>query len=238
MNLYASEYPWQLVLCFYNSAMCVLILYRQYKWGFDLWWNSSLSVSALNNAGYKKKYPLFSERGPDPFPPHSRGVGYKDKFTFFSQPSSLTCTLVCVCPFSPPIQKYIQEARNLGSTIRQPKLSNLSPSVIAQTNWKFVEGLLKECRNKVIQRIILLSCTSCPSFLDHFVYRMFETPPPHFFPICFCFIPMRIFAWWWEINEEIMYSEILQGAETSSSRFMIEIEYSEGSLPSRCPSLL
>ncbi|KFQ59247.1 DENN domain-containing protein 5A, partial [Pelecanus crispus] len=33
--------------------------------------------------------------------------------------------------------KYIQEARNLGSTIRQPKLSNLSPSVIAQTNWKF-----------------------------------------------------------------------------------------------------
>ncbi|XP_019375140.1 PREDICTED: DENN domain-containing protein 5A isoform X2 [Gavialis gangeticus] len=45
-------------------------------------------------------------------------------------------------------EKYIQEARNLGSTIRQPKLSNLSPSVIAQTNWKFVEGLLKECRNK------------------------------------------------------------------------------------------
>ena len=37
----------------------------------------------------------------------------------------------------------------MGSTIRQPKLSNLSPSVIAQTNWKFVEGLLKECRNKV-----------------------------------------------------------------------------------------
>uniref|UniRef100_A0AAZ3R4H4 DENN/MADD domain containing 5A n=1 Tax=Oncorhynchus tshawytscha TaxID=74940 RepID=A0AAZ3R4H4_ONCTS len=45
-------------------------------------------------------------------------------------------------------EKYIQEARNLGTTIRQPKLSNLSPSVIAQTNWKFVEGLLKECRNK------------------------------------------------------------------------------------------
>ncbi|CAJ0962173.1 unnamed protein product [Ranitomeya imitator] len=39
--------------------------------------------------------------------------------------------------------KYIQEARNMGSGIRQPKLSNLSPSVIAQTNWKFVEGLLK-----------------------------------------------------------------------------------------------
>uniref|UniRef100_A0A8B9BEU9 DENN domain containing 5A n=1 Tax=Anser brachyrhynchus TaxID=132585 RepID=A0A8B9BEU9_9AVES len=66
--------------------------------------------------------------------------------------------------FSVPIQKYIQEARNLGSTIRQPKLSNLSPSVIAQTNWKFVEGLLKECRNKVIQRIFLFSCTSYSSF--------------------------------------------------------------------------
>lgn len=52
--------------------------------------------------------------------------------------------LMCLC-----LQKYIQEARTLGTLIRQPKLSNLSPSVIAQTNWKFVEGLLKECRNKV-----------------------------------------------------------------------------------------
>lgn len=37
--------------------------------------------------------------------------------------------------------------------MRQPKLSDLSPAVIAQTNWKFVEGLLKECRMKV--RILL-----------------------------------------------------------------------------------
>nr|XP_028587548.1 DENN domain-containing protein 5A isoform X6 [Podarcis muralis] len=51
-------------------------------------------------------------------------------------------------------EKYIQEARNLGSTIRQPKLSNLSPSVIAQTNWKFVEGLLKECRNKTKRMLV------------------------------------------------------------------------------------
>uniref|UniRef100_W5M775 DENN domain containing 5A n=1 Tax=Lepisosteus oculatus TaxID=7918 RepID=W5M775_LEPOC len=50
--------------------------------------------------------------------------------------------------------KYIQEARNLGTTIRQPKLSNLSPSVIAQTNWKFVEGLLKECRNKTKRMLV------------------------------------------------------------------------------------
>lgn len=43
----------------------------------------------------------------------------------------------------------MQEARNLGKNLRQPKLSDLSPAVIAQTNWKFVEGLLKECRMKV-----------------------------------------------------------------------------------------
>uniref|UniRef100_A0A8C1LSZ2 DENN/MADD domain containing 5A n=1 Tax=Cyprinus carpio TaxID=7962 RepID=A0A8C1LSZ2_CYPCA len=52
------------------------------------------------------------------------------------------------------MQKYIQEARNLGTTLRQPKLSNLSPSVIAQTNWKFVEGLLKECRNKTKRMLV------------------------------------------------------------------------------------
>ena len=43
----------------------------------------------------------------------------------------------------------MQEARSLGENLRQPKLSDLSPAVIAQTNWKFVEGLLKECRMKV-----------------------------------------------------------------------------------------
>ncbi|MGH0163013.1 UNVERIFIED_CONTAM: hypothetical protein FKN15_044155 [Acipenser sinensis] len=51
-----------------------------------------------------------------------------------------TCTLVLGIP--------------LVSTIRQPKLSNLSPSVIAQTNWKFVEGLLKECRNKTKRMLV------------------------------------------------------------------------------------
>lgn len=127
-----------------------------------------------------------------PLPLHCTGVGYKGEITLFSWQSSLTCTFICICQFSTPIQKYIQEARNLGSTIRQPKLSNLSPSVIAQTNWKFVEGLLKECRNKVIQRIILFSCTSYPSFMDHFVANMFE---PHSSAICFCFIPIKIFAW-------------------------------------------
>lgn len=45
----------------------------------------------------------------------------------------------------------MQEARSLGKNLRQPKLSDLSPAVIAQTNWKFVEGLLKECRMKVKQ---------------------------------------------------------------------------------------
>lgn len=46
----------------------------------------------------------------------------------------------------------MQEARSLGKNLRQPKLSDLSPAVIAQTNWKFVEGLLKECRMKVKHR--------------------------------------------------------------------------------------
>ncbi|XP_055505451.1 DENN domain-containing protein 5A isoform X3 [Leucoraja erinacea] len=51
-------------------------------------------------------------------------------------------------------EKYIQEARSLGTGVRQPKLSNLSPSVIAHTNWKFVEGLLKECRNKTKRMLV------------------------------------------------------------------------------------
>lgn len=127
------------------------------------------------------------------FPLCCTGVGYKDKFTIFSWQSSLTCTFICICQSSTRIQKYIQEARNLGSTIRQPKLSNLSPSVIAQTNWKFVEGLLKECRNKVIQRIILFSCTSYPSFMGRFVANTFEPPSS---AICFCFIHIVIFAWY------------------------------------------
>uniref|UniRef100_A0A665X151 DENN domain-containing protein 5B-like n=1 Tax=Echeneis naucrates TaxID=173247 RepID=A0A665X151_ECHNA len=47
-------------------------------------------------------------------------------------------------------ERYMQEARSLGKNLRQPKLSDLSPAVIAQTNWKFVEGLLKECRHHLI----------------------------------------------------------------------------------------
>ncbi|KAB0349189.1 hypothetical protein FD754_014046, partial [Muntiacus muntjak] len=43
---------------------------------------------------------------------------------------------------------------NLGKNLRQPKLSDLSPAVIAQTNWKFVEGLLKECRMKTKRMLV------------------------------------------------------------------------------------
>ncbi|XP_041441792.1 DENN domain-containing protein 5B isoform X2 [Xenopus laevis] len=50
--------------------------------------------------------------------------------------------------------KYMQEARGLGKTVRQPKLSDLSPAVIAQTNSKFVEGLLKECRMKTKRMLV------------------------------------------------------------------------------------
>ncbi|XP_067907133.1 DENN domain-containing protein 5B-like isoform X2 [Heterodontus francisci] len=51
-------------------------------------------------------------------------------------------------------EKYIQEARSIGKSVRQPKLSDLSPAVIAQTNWKFVEGLLKECRIKTKRMLV------------------------------------------------------------------------------------
>ncbi|XP_064891207.1 DENN domain-containing protein 5B isoform X5 [Columba livia] len=56
--------------------------------------------------------------------------------------------------FSECCLKYMQEARSLGKNLRQPKLSDLSPAVIAQTNWKFVEGLLKECRMKTKRMLV------------------------------------------------------------------------------------
>ena len=45
------------------------------------------------------------------------------------------------------MKKYIQEARSKG--LHQPKLSQMDPSTMAQTNWKFVETLLKEVKAKV-----------------------------------------------------------------------------------------
>ncbi|XP_028909313.1 DENN domain-containing protein 5B isoform X2 [Ornithorhynchus anatinus] len=56
--------------------------------------------------------------------------------------------------FSECSLKYMQEARSLGKNLRQPKLSDLSPAVIAQTNCKFVEGLLKECRMKTKRMLV------------------------------------------------------------------------------------
>lgn len=61
----------------------------------------------------------------------------------------------------------MQEARSLGKNLRQPKLSDLSPAVIAQTNWKFVEGLLKECRMKVrISHWRTTVCIHVPSMCE------------------------------------------------------------------------
>uniref|UniRef100_A0A3B3ZY41 DENN domain containing 5B n=1 Tax=Periophthalmus magnuspinnatus TaxID=409849 RepID=A0A3B3ZY41_9GOBI len=54
----------------------------------------------------------------------------------------------------PPSLSQLQESRSLGKSLRQPKLSDLSPAVIAQTNWKFVEGLLKECRLKTKRLLV------------------------------------------------------------------------------------
>ncbi len=54
------------------------------------------------------------------------------------------CRIKNCCPF----QKYIQEAR-ASKGVRQPKFSDMNPAAMVQTNWKFVETLLKECKSKV-----------------------------------------------------------------------------------------
>ena len=53
-------------------------------------------------------------------------------------------------------EKYVTEARggprdHIKYTAQNPKLSDLSPAVIAQTNWKFVETLLKEAKVSAIE---------------------------------------------------------------------------------------
>uniref|UniRef100_A0A8C2JP98 DENN/MADD domain containing 5B n=1 Tax=Cyprinus carpio TaxID=7962 RepID=A0A8C2JP98_CYPCA len=53
-------------------------------------------------------------------------------------------------PIKPPKKSFSACCLNL----RQPKLSDLSPAVIAQTNWKFVEGLLKECKMKTKRMLV------------------------------------------------------------------------------------
>ncbi|CAM9544840.1 unnamed protein product [Lampetra planeri] len=52
-------------------------------------------------------------------------------------------------------QKFLADGRGLGKGgVRQPKLADLSPSVFAKTNLKFVEGLLKECRTKTKRMLV------------------------------------------------------------------------------------
>ncbi|XP_064629809.1 DENN domain-containing protein 5B-like isoform X3 [Lineus longissimus] len=48
--------------------------------------------------------------------------------------------------------KYIQEARS--KSVRQPKLSDMAPAAMSQTNWKFVETLLKECKAKTKRMVV------------------------------------------------------------------------------------
>uniref|UniRef100_UPI00358FF0A7 DENN domain-containing protein 5A-like isoform X2 n=1 Tax=Myxine glutinosa TaxID=7769 RepID=UPI00358FF0A7 len=55
---------------------------------------------------------------------------------------------------TPPDNDPAEATRGLNKGLRQPKLSDLSPSVFAQTNWKFVEGLLKECRFKTKRMLV------------------------------------------------------------------------------------
>ena len=70
-------------------------------------------------------------------------------------------------------EKYVTEARggvggggsgssrdHIKYTSQNPKLTAISPAVIAQTNWKFVETLLKEAKVKYYdeQSILRLHC--------------------------------------------------------------------------------
>ncbi|KAI8506705.1 DENN domain-containing protein 5B, partial [Branchiostoma belcheri] len=79
-------------------------------------------------------------------PPFSHGLGLTSQFLRWDRMDDNLAELWEV------IWKYIQEAR--GKLLRQPKLSDMSPAVIAQTNWKFVEGLLKECKVKTKRMLV------------------------------------------------------------------------------------
>lgn len=71
----------------------------------------------------------------------------------------------------------MQEARSLGKNLRQPKLSDLSPAVIAQTNSKFVEGLLKECRMKVHPPLSLRSLIQLLMLNVNSICRLYPESP-------------------------------------------------------------
>ncbi|KAK7476297.1 hypothetical protein BaRGS_00032490, partial [Batillaria attramentaria] len=49
-------------------------------------------------------------------------------------------------------ERYIQEARS--KQVRQPQLSDMSAAGMVQTNWKFVETLLKECKVKTKKMLV------------------------------------------------------------------------------------
>ncbi|XP_041355210.1 DENN domain-containing protein 5B-like isoform X3 [Gigantopelta aegis] len=49
-------------------------------------------------------------------------------------------------------ERYLQEAKI--KSLRQPKLSDMSAQGMVQTNWKFVETLLKECKTKTKKMLV------------------------------------------------------------------------------------
>ncbi|XP_076058045.1 DENN domain containing pinstripe isoform X2 [Oratosquilla oratoria] len=48
--------------------------------------------------------------------------------------------------------KFIHEAKT--KLLSQPQLTDMSPAVMAQTNWKFVEQLLKECKTRTKRMLV------------------------------------------------------------------------------------
>jgi len=55
-------------------------------------------------------------------------------------------SLVLICLYCLFLQRFLAEARN---KLVQPRLSEMTARGMEQTNWKFVEALLKECKTKV-----------------------------------------------------------------------------------------
>ncbi|GAB6019185.1 hypothetical protein CHUAL_000804 [Chamberlinius hualienensis] len=49
-------------------------------------------------------------------------------------------------------EKFLQESRNKNA--RPPVLSEMSPALIAQTNWNYVETLLRECKTKTKRMLV------------------------------------------------------------------------------------
>ncbi|XP_064612538.1 DENN domain-containing protein 5B-like isoform X2 [Liolophura sinensis] len=76
----------------------------------------------------------------------------KDRLLQHSEHLKLNSDQRELLKFRHSYHKYIQEARS--KVIRQPRLADMNAAHMAQTNWKFVETLLKECKSKTKRMLV------------------------------------------------------------------------------------